>query len=180
MKRSKAHVEENRRAILDAAGRLYRQRGFDAVTVAEVMQAAGLTHGAFYGYFASKEDLIAATVADLASRTRARAPWGESVARYLTSKHRDDRLGGCPVAALGPESVRQSAQTRAAMTQAIRAMVERLAASAPGDSEAERRGAAVEACAAMVGALILSRAVDDPALADELLASTRQRLTTGC
>jgi TetR/AcrR family transcriptional repressor of nem operon len=65
------------------------------------------------------------------------------------------------------------------MTRTIGAMVERLAASAPEDSDHGRRMAAVEVCAAMVGALILSRAVDDPALADELLAATRQRLTTG-
>jgi TetR/AcrR family transcriptional regulator, transcriptional repressor for nem operon len=179
MRRSKAQVDENRRAILDAAGRLYRERGFDAVTVAEVMKAAGLTHGAFYGYYASKEELIAATVADLASRERPSARWGESIGRYLTQRHRNDRIGGCPVAALGPESIRQSAETRAAMTQAVQGMIGRLAAAAPGNDEHERRADAVAACAAMVGAVILSRAVDDPRLADELLSSTREKLTTG-
>ncbi len=179
MRRSKAQVDENRRAILDAAGRLYRERGFDAVTVAEVMKAAGLTHGAFYGYFASKEALIAATVADLAARARPAAPWEERIAGYLTARHRADLASGCPIAALGPESIRQSAEARAAMTEAVEGMIGRLAAAAPGDDEQERRAEAVAACAAMVGALILSRAVDDPGLADELLSTTREKLTTG-
>jgi TetR/AcrR family transcriptional regulator, transcriptional repressor for nem operon len=179
MRRSKAQVDENRRAILDAAGRLYRERGFDAVTVAEVMKAAGLTHGAFYGYYASKEALIAATVADLAARARPSAPWEERIARYLSPRHRNNLTSGCPVAALGPESIRQSAETRAAMTEAVQGMIGKLAAAAPGNDEQERRAEAVAACAAMVGALILSRAVDDPGLADELLSTTREKLTTG-
>ena len=68
MKVSKTQVDDNRRAILEAAGRLFRQRGFDAVSVAEVMAAAGLTHGAFYGYFRSKDELVAAALADLLDR----------------------------------------------------------------------------------------------------------------
>src|ERR1700712_3825548 len=68
MKVSREQVAENRRTILAAAGRLFRERGFEAVTVAEVMKAAGLTHGGFYGYFASKDELIAAALADVLSR----------------------------------------------------------------------------------------------------------------
>ena len=177
MKRSKADVADNRRAILDAAGRLFRERGFDAVTVAQVMQATGLTHGAFYGYFASKEALIAATVADLAARPRPAAPWAVRITRYLSPRHRNDLSGGCPVAALAPESVRQSAPTRAAMTHYVQHMIGQLAAAAPGEGEEARRAEAVAACAAMVGALILSRAVDDPGLADELLSTTRDKLS---
>lgn len=176
MKKSKAQVEENRRAILDAAGRLFRERGFDAVTVSDVMKAAGLTHGAFYGYYGSKEDLIAAAVADLASTSRVSAPWAESVGKYLTAAHRENRLGGCPVAALGPETARQSGPARAAMGEAVERMIARLAASAPGETDRARRRAAVAASAAMVGALILSRAVEDPALADELLSATAEGL----
>jgi TetR/AcrR family transcriptional repressor of nem operon len=179
MKTSKAQVDENRRAILGAAGRLFRDRGFEAVTVSDVMKAAGLTHGAFYGYYPSKEALIAATVAELATAARKPAPWAQTVGDYLTLAHRDDRVGGCPIAALGSETGRQSAQTRAAMAGAVERMIGRLGAAAPGENERERRRAAVAACAAMVGALILSRAVDDPELADELLASTAQALVAG-
>ena len=73
MKVSREQVAENRRMILDAAGRLFRERGFEAVTVAEIMQAAGLTHGGFYGYFTSKDDLIAQALAEALANSSIRA-----------------------------------------------------------------------------------------------------------
>ncbi|MEA1833362.1 helix-turn-helix domain-containing protein [Methylobacterium durans] len=174
MRVSREQVVENRRRILEAAGRLFRARGFDAVTVAEVMRAAGLTHGGFYGYFPSKEALIAAALAELVV-----VPAIEPVAvadyagHYLTPAHRDDCAGGCPVAALGAETIRQSPEARAAMTEGLRRQIARLGAVAPGaDPEAARR-AAIGSWAAMVGALVLARLSDDPRLSDEVLAETR-------
>ena len=108
MKVSKIQVDDNRRAILAAAGRLFRQRGFDAVSVSEVMTAAGLTHGAFYGYFRSKDELVAAALADLLATRRPPGKWAQSAARYLSPGHRDDSGGGCPVAALASEVGRGS------------------------------------------------------------------------
>jgi TetR/AcrR family transcriptional repressor of nem operon len=179
MKVSKIQVDENRRAILAAAGKLFRARGFDGVSIAEVMQAAGLTHGAFYGYFRSKDELVAATLSELTASTRKPGPYAEETAKYLSTTHRDDCVGGCPVAALGSETIRQSTPVRAAMTGGIERMVARLAQTAPGETEDARRRAALSACAAMVGALILSRAVDDPALSEALLAATRERIASG-
>lgn len=174
MKVSREQVAENRRRILAAASRLFRDRGFEAVTVAEVMHAAGLTHGGFYGYFRSKDDLIAQTVAESLSEGGAQvADLAAYVGAYLSSAHRDDRAGGCPVAALAPDTVRQGPQARAGMTAGLRGQIDRLAVISPGATPAEKRRAAIGGWSAMVGALILSRMSDDPALAEEVLAATR-------
>jgi TetR/AcrR family transcriptional regulator, transcriptional repressor for nem operon len=174
MKVSREQVAENRRKILEAASRLFRERGYAGVTVAEVMRAAGLTHGGFYGHFASKDDLIAETLAQ---------PFGETVARdedlaryakrYLSPSHRADLGGGCPMAALAAETVREAPEARAAMTAGLRAQLARLTDAAEGATQAKRRRAAIGSWAAMVGALVLSRMSDDAALSDEILTQTR-------
>ena len=100
MKVSRARMAQNRETILAEAGRLFREKGFDAVSIAEVMKAAGLTHGAFYGHFGSKDDLIAETVAhatctgDDCSRG-----FADYLADYLSPKHRDGADAGCATAA---------------------------------------------------------------------------------
>ena len=110
MRVSREQVAENRQKILEAAGRLFRAKGFEAVTVAEVMRAAGLTHGGFYGHFGSKDDLIAQTLAyaswpgRIASDLRAEIDLARYAASYLSPRHRDDLAGGCPTAALGAET----------------------------------------------------------------------------
>src|ERR1700689_171125 len=105
MKVSKEAVVEHRRQILDSAARLFRERGFERVTVAQVMQDAGLTHGAFYGHFASKEALIAAAVAHtLPASERPAQPREAALAfvdSYLSPGHRDDRANCCVFSSLG-------------------------------------------------------------------------------
>jgi TetR/AcrR family transcriptional regulator, transcriptional repressor for nem operon len=178
MRVSREQVAENRRRILEEAGRLFRARGFEAVTVAEVMKAAGLTHGGFYGYFRSKDDLIAhALEAALRASPDAPGDLAAYAAAYLSGPHRDDCAGGCPVAALGAETVRQPPEARAAMTDALRRQIARLTTRA-GDTPDARR-AAIGAWAAMVGALMLARLSDDPALSDEVLAETRAWIGEG-
>lgn len=89
MRVSRKQVEENKQTILTAAGRLFRERGFDAVTVTDIMKSAGLTHGGFYGYFKSKDDLIAQTLAELKIESEAAENDVESlIARYLSPEHR--------------------------------------------------------------------------------------------
>ncbi|RDJ27880.1 TetR/AcrR family transcriptional regulator [Bosea caraganae] len=174
MKVSREQVALNRQKILEEAGRLFRARGFEAVTVAEVMKAAGLTHGGFYGHFASKDDLIAQTLThallasapgeiDLPSFTEA----------YLSPDHCADLAGGCATAGLGAETIRQSPEARAAMTAGLRRQVERFSRSAPGATEEEKRQAGIGSWAAMVGAVILARLSDDPKLSGEILEQTR-------
>ncbi len=174
MKVSREQVAENRTRILDAAGRLFREHGFDGVSVSEVMQAAGLTHGGFYGYFKSKDDLIAHTLAGLMSRAQV----GDRdlttfAAAYLAPEHRRNVAGGCAVATLGVEAGRATPEAKAAMTGGLRRQIEALTRTAPGETAAARRETAIGSWSAMVGALVLARMSDDPALSDEVLAATR-------
>ncbi|MDR3511905.1 MAG: helix-turn-helix domain containing protein [Caulobacteraceae bacterium] len=174
MKVSREQVAENRRRILASASRLFRERGFEAVTVAEIMKAAGLTHGGFYGYFKSKDDLIAHALADVfTAAPAADADLAAYAANYLTPAHRDDRAGGCPTAGLAAETIRQSPEARAAMTAGLRRQIDQLSRKAPGATPAEQRRAAIGGWAAMVGALILARMSEDPRLSEEVLAQTR-------
>ncbi|KSV72259.1 TetR/AcrR family transcriptional regulator [Ensifer sp. ENS08] len=174
MRVSRQQVEENKKTILEAAGRLFRERGFDAVTVTDVMKSAGLTHGGFYGYFSSKDDLIAQTLAGLRSETEPQTADLATVAqRYLSPAHRDDFGHGCPLAALGSEVSRQPQAARAEMSAFLERQFKRLGKIAPGSDEGQRRRAAIATSATMIGALILARMTDDPKLSDEILDETR-------
>jgi TetR/AcrR family transcriptional regulator, transcriptional repressor for nem operon len=175
MKVSREQVAENRRKILKAASRLFRERGFEAVTVAEVMKAAGLTHGGFYGYFESKDELIAEALAEALTGTTT-GPLGDLAtyaAGYLSRIHRDDVGRGCPTAALAAETIRQTGGARMEMTTGLKRQIERLSHVAPGENTAQKRRTAIGSWAAMVGAMILARASDEPALSDEVLDQTR-------
>jgi TetR/AcrR family transcriptional repressor of nem operon len=174
MRASREQMMENRRTILDAAGRLFREHGFEAVTVAEVMQAAGLTHGGFYGYFPSKDALVAAALADvLARRPEPSGDLAAYASGYLSKAHRDNRAGGCPTAALAAETVRLAGGARTEMTSGLKRQIDRLSRIAPGETEAQRRQAAIGSWAAMVGAMILARVSDDRTLSGEVLEQTQ-------
>ena len=180
MRVSREQVAENRRTIVEAASRLFRERGFEAVTVAEIMKEAGLTHGGFYGYFGSKDDLIAEALADALTQTTT-GPLSDLstyAAEYLSRSHRDDLACGCPTAALAAETIRQPSSARTEMTTGIERQIERLSRVAPGRTSALRRRTAIGTWAAMVGAMILARASDDRALSDEVLDQTRAWLET--
>ena len=176
MKVSKDQVAKHRAQILAAAGRLFRQRGFDGVSVAEIMKEAGLTHGAFYGYFPSKEALIAEAAAQALAPAAKYMPAEQFADTYLSPRHRDDRAGGCMFAGLGGEAVRGSDDLRRAMTDALRRQIDRFAAESKGRTEKERRRAAIATWSSMVGAVLLARLVDDDALSKEILAETRASL----
>jgi len=175
MRVSREQVTENRRTIIEAAGRLFRERGFEAVTVAEIMNAAGLTHGGFYGYFGSKDELIAEALADALTQTTT-GPLDDLstyTAEYLSRSHRDDVARGCPTAALAAETIRQPNGARTEMTTGIKQQIERLSRVAAGRTSAQKRRTAIGTWAAMVGAMILARASDDRVLSDEVLDQTR-------
>jgi TetR/AcrR family transcriptional repressor of nem operon len=174
MKVRREQVTENRRTILESAGRLFRERGFDSVTVAEIMKAAGLTHGGFYGYFKSKDELIAQALAE--ALTNAAAPsdgLAAYVASYLSRTHRDDLAGGCPTAALAAETIHQAGSARTEMTAGLKRQIESLSRVAPGENSSQKRRVAIGSWAAMVGAMILARMSDDSALSSEVLDQTR-------
>lgn len=176
MKISREQVAENRKAILEAGARLFRERGFDGVTVAEVMQAAGLTHGAFYGYFTSKDDLVVQAFGHVlgtqASDGSTPEKLTEVAARYLHPAHRDDPGHGCLLAALGSESSRASADVRHTLTGNVRERIALFSKDAPGKTAEEKRRAAIGSWSAMVGAVTLARLVDDAELSDAILEET--------
>jgi len=180
MRVSREQMRRNRERILQAAARLFRERGFDGVSVAEVMQAAGLTHGGFYGHFESKEALIQEAMAQAMPATHSRRGAVQSAAAfadaYLSARHRDNRADGCPVVGLGSEAARASTEVRAGLTKSIREQIERFSAASPGATAATRRRGAIVAYAAMVGALTLARVVDDEKLSEEILAATRRSI----
>jgi TetR/AcrR family transcriptional repressor of nem operon len=178
MKVTREQAAANRDRIVEAAGALFRRHGFDGIGVADIMKAAGLTHGGFYGHFASKEDLAAEACAH--ARRDPWASWAEAppherlegiVRGYLTPQHRDDRTHGCLIAALGSDVVRQPRSVRRAFTERFRSKIDLLRSLVPGRSAAARREKALATMAGLVGALTLSRAVDDPVLSEEILAA---------
>jgi TetR/AcrR family transcriptional regulator, transcriptional repressor for nem operon len=180
MKVSKDQVAAHRARILAAAARLFRLRGFDDVTVAEVMKEAGLTHGAFYGHFSSKEALVAEAIgqvlAPAVQDAKTRAPAAAYADGYLSTRHRDDPATGCTFSSLGTEAARGSVELRRVMTQSTRLQIDRFSAEAEGGAPHEKRRAAIAAWSAMVGAMVLARIVDDDKLSKEILAETRASL----
>jgi TetR/AcrR family transcriptional repressor of nem operon len=183
MKVSREQAAQNRERILDAAAQLFRERGFEGIGVADLMKEAGLTHGGFYGHFASKDDLIAQ--ASARELTRSLAHWrnvGErgsedrlsAIAEaYLTSTHRDNPGAGCVLAALGPDVSRQGPAVRRAVTDYVRSVCDLLAKLVPGKSKAARRQKAISTYATLVGAMVMARAVDNRELSQEILEAAR-------
>ena len=176
MKVSREQAAANREKIVNVASTLFRKHGFDGIGVADIMKAAGLTHGGFYGHFESKDDLAAEACARALSASQeswidasSEAGLDRVVRNYLTTRHRNDRARGCFFAALGSDIVRQPRAVRSAFTEGFRATIDKLLNLIPGRSAAMRRERALATMAGLVGALILSRAVDDPGLSDEIL-----------
>jgi TetR/AcrR family transcriptional regulator, transcriptional repressor for nem operon len=160
--------------IVKEASRLFRERGFENVSVGEVMKAAGLTHGAFYAHFASKEELQAAAIAygqevslGRLQSSKKNAAKGSFTDRYLSREHRDNPGNGCTMAALAEEVARSSPELKTAFEQGL----ENILSATGGD-----RKEAIFQSAALLGGVVLARAVQDPRLSDEILRSVRQKL----
>ena len=177
MRVSREKAAENRQRIVEAAARLFRDDGFDGVGIDAIMKEAELTHGGFYGHFASKEALMAEAMAHALDRSMA---WQERldslpelVTGYLSDRHRADRAHGCVLAALGAEVARQSPALRKTVTAGVRQQLDRIVSLLKRGTPAARRRRAIATYAGMVGALMLARAVDDPALAREILTAAR-------
>jgi TetR/AcrR family transcriptional repressor of nem operon len=181
MKVSRAEAAQNRERILDTAARLFRERGFDGIGVAEVMQSAGLTHGGFYGHFASKEDLMVQACARAIEDSQAAfrqvsehggdKPLKALASAYLSAPHCDNPGDGCVLAALGSEAARRDSPLRSIFTKAVRGMADMLAEFVPGKTQRAKRQGALAIYASLVGAMVLARAVDDPRLSKEILQS---------
>jgi TetR/AcrR family transcriptional repressor of nem operon len=178
MRKSREAAAETRKRIVRAAASKFRENGIGATALAELMKAAGLTHGGFYKHFASKDQLVAeaTTVAvdTLLEEMAAHPTVGAAVAAYLSTDHRDNPASGCPLAALGGELARSDKKAREAATAGFVRLVDLLAGPA-GTAEARRR--ALVAAATMIGAVTMSRAVTDPGLSTEILRAAENSLT---
>jgi TetR/AcrR family transcriptional regulator, transcriptional repressor for nem operon len=179
MRYEKGHKDVTRRHIIDVAARQFRENGVAAVGLAGIMSDAGLTNGAFYTHFESKEDLVQAVLANALGRreqtlrTAAESPAGleATIRDYLAPRHRDNPGGGCPTAALVAEIARHPKTTRDAFTDKVSTFVTLIASQLRAASPSARRRNAVAIYGMMVGTLQLARAVNDKLLSDEILES---------
>lgn len=174
---SQAEKAQSREKILAIAAECFREKGLAGVSVADVMQAAGLTHGGFYKHFESRDALVAEALARALAPAKdgGYATYQAFVREYLSPTHREMRGRGCPMAALAGEVVRTEGHTRSVFTDGVRraaAQVARLLGGTDKDTEAR----ATAAFSTALGALVLSRAVDDRELSDFILASARKAL----
>ena len=183
MKVTKAQAQANRAHIVETASTLFRERGYDGVGVADLMAAAGFTHGGFYKHFGSKADLMAeAAACGLTSSAAAVADLDVQafVSEYLSRAHRDGPGQGCTLAALCTDAARQTDAVKAAFAAGIEA---RVATRATQEGQAQRdpddaaRARRIALMAQAVGALVLSRSCpDESPLADEILDACRADL----
>lgn len=180
MKVSKAQAQANRAHIVETASTLFRERGYDGVSVADLMAAAGFTHGGFYKHFRSKADLMSEAAACGFAQMEASTAQAERAALiegYLSREHRDALGEGCTLAALSADAARQPEEIKSVFAQGMERILAGVAPASVEVDEATRQTARAErinALAHLVGALMLSRACpDDSALADEILESCR-------
>jgi len=173
----KGRRERTHKHIIDVASRRFRADGVAAAGLAGVMQEAGLTNGAFYVHFESKDDLVRESMIASLDERRDRvaeafsdgAGLEEIIRDYLSPKHRDTPSRGCPSSALIGEISRQPRKTRTAYTERLVEFVQLIADPIPNGKASECRQKAMGIFSVMIGALQLSRAVSDKALSDQIL-----------
>ena len=171
------HKEATRRRIIETAGRRFKQDGIDGAGVATLMADAGLTNGAFYAHFDSKDDLVATVVGDELARQAmsfgelppGRAGLEEFVRWYLSRDHRDHRDKGCPSAALLDEIGRCAKETKRAYTLGAKAILDEICARLAPQEPESARGTALALYSMMVGTMQLARALSDRKLSDAVL-----------
>lgn len=174
-----AAKEETHERIVAVAARAIRRSGYDGTGVADIMKEAGLTHGGFYSHFASRDAMLAeaagracaesaAAVAEVVAGVPPDRTLEAMVRAYLSKEHCAQVEGGCPLAALGSETSRQAPEVRRVTTRHIKEMVDLAARQSPDWGQPAAHERALVTVATMVGALLLARAVDDPALSDSL------------
>jgi TetR/AcrR family transcriptional repressor of nem operon len=182
VKVSRDQAAANRRALAAAAGRLFRQKGIDGVGVAELCEAAGMTHGALYSHFGSKDELAteAFVQGQAASRTRLDGAVGSNpdlsaiLDFYVSRRQRDNAIDCCPLLASASEAARQSKPTRRAFAAAFDELSDTVSAAlAKRDNQSS--GLAMVIAASMIGTVAVARVLD-PAQSDALIEATREAL----
>lgn len=187
MRKSKAETAQTRQRIIEAAAKAFRRQGIEATGVAEIMAAAGMTHGGFYRHFQSKDQLVAEAMSasrkNFVNDTTAAAAQGaqallEVFEDYVTEGYRDDVEDGCPLAANGSELVRADEATRHRMTASLRKIVANAAPFMRVNDGEDATDAAISLITNMVGALTVARIVDDPALSARILHTAHSRIAS--
>lgn len=179
MRVSRTQAAENRQTVINVASRLFRERGFDGIGLKDLMEGAGLTQGAFYKQFASKDDLAAQASKralesafrrwSAAAAANPKDPLGAVVALYLSMGHREERMDGCPVVALGSDAARQSIDVKASFEAGIKNYLEMLGRWISETDGEDSTDKAMTILSTMVGALVLSRAVNNKRLSKRFL-----------
>jgi TetR/AcrR family transcriptional repressor of nem operon len=186
MRVSRIQAEENRQTVINVASRLFREHGFDGIGLKDLMKGAGLTQGAFYKQFASKDDLAAQASRralesafgrwSAAAAENPKDPLGAVIAFYLSTEHREERTEGCPIVALGSDAARQGSDVKASFEAGIKAHLEVLGRLISETDGEEPKGKAMAILSTMVGAVTLSRVVNDPDLARAFLDSAAEQV----
>lgn len=182
-----AAKEASHERIVAAAARAIRRSGYDGTGVADIMKEAGLTHGAFYAHFASREAMLAeavgracaesaAVAADVAASVPPEQALTYMLHAYLSRENLEQVEQGCPLAALGSETVRQAPEVRRVTTRYIKEMVDLVARQSPDWGQPGVHERSLVTISAMVGTLLLARVVDEPALSDSLLTAALKHL----
>jgi TetR/AcrR family transcriptional repressor of nem operon len=189
MRVSRIQAAENRETVINVASRLFRERGFDGIGLKDLMEGAGLTQGGFYKQFASKEDLaVQASKRALESASHRWSdaaaqnpddPLGAVIAFYLSAAHREEKMDGCPIVALGSDAARQGPDVKAAFEAGIKAHLEVIGRFIAVTEGEESSGEAMAILTTMVGAVTLSRVVNDPDLAQAFLDAAVKQVREG-
>jgi TetR/AcrR family transcriptional repressor of nem operon len=186
MRVSRMQAAENRETVINVASRLFREHGFDGIGLKDLMKGAGLTQGAFYKQFASKEELAAQASRramesathrwSAATAEKSEDPLGAVIAFYLSMDHRGERMDGCPIVALGSDAARQGSDVKASFEAGIGEYLEILGRLTAATDGKETDDKAMAVLSTMVGAVILSRVVNDPDLAQAFLDAARKQV----
>lgn len=186
MKVSREQAALNRERIVETAAKLFREKGYDGIGVADLMKSAGLTHGGFYGHFASKEDLMV-EACELALK-KSLDGWKARIAQdpqqalpklinhYLSTQSRDTPGTACPAPTMGVDVARTSPSARPAFTVTTRQQFDLLQGLMPEGEAGVRRQQAITTFASLVGAMVLARSTDDAAFSEEILEAVRTQL----
>ena len=189
MRVSRDQAAENRQNVIDVASRLFRERGFDGIGIKDLMAGAGMTQGAFYKQFQSKEDLAAQAskraLEDAVNR------WSRAITEnpddpigaisaivefYLSPEHLGEKMNGCPMVALGADAARQGPDVKASFESGINVHLDILENLIAETGDEKPRDTAMAILSMMIGAMTLSRAVNDTGLAKNILTANAAQI----
>jgi len=184
MRMSREAMAEHHRQIVAAGARMLRERGIEGVSVAELMQSVGLTHGGFYRHFASKDAFVAeasavafadvARMRDGAEAGSDQAMLAEFIDFYLGGEHVANPGIGCPIAAYGSEVNRASAEVRTVFAQGVEGVLQWIEVRLPANTE-RKAAASAELLSVLVGAVVAARSSGDAVTAAQVLEAARTR-----